>query len=125
MRATLAKIANVDAKHGVVSPEGTEQRKEQDENAVLYMPITSIILPIFGTGHGGRPVQEVLPALIRGIKEFLLDVAQDPQKQKAFHLERIYIAAYLDEDVTLVRHILDSDKEFFRPQSPMRPGLPG
>ena len=58
-----------------------------------------------------------MPALIQGIKEFLLDVAQDEQKKKAFHLERIYIAAYLDEDVKYVKETLDNDKEFFQPKS--------
>jgi O-acetyl-ADP-ribose deacetylase (regulator of RNase III) len=122
VRKTLEKIAEVDDKQGIVSPKGAERWQEQDQTAVLYKPIKSIILPIFGTGHGGRPVHEVLPAIIRGIKEFLLDVAQDEQKKKAFHLERIYITAYLDEDVkyvkeTLDKEALDNDKKFFQPQS--------
>jgi len=58
-----------------------------------------------------------LPALSRGIKEFLRDVAQDEQKRKVFHLERISIAAYLDEDVTYVKETLDKDKEVFQPKS--------
>jgi O-acetyl-ADP-ribose deacetylase (regulator of RNase III) len=125
VRNTLEKVAEVDSKSGVVSPPHTEERENQEKEAGDYKPIKSIILPIFGTGHGGRPANEVLAALIRGVKEFLLDVAGDTHKTADFHLCEIYIAAYLDEDAKHVRDILDKDKEFFRPQSSMRPGLPG
>ena len=125
VRNTLEKVAEVDSKLGVVSPPDTEQRANQAKEAGDYKPIKSIILPIFGTGHGGRPAEEVLPALIRGVKEFLLDVARDEQKTARFHLCEIYIAAYLDEDAKYARDMLDNDKEFFCPQSPIRPGFPG
>jgi O-acetyl-ADP-ribose deacetylase (regulator of RNase III) len=122
VRKIFEKVAEVDEKNSQVSLKDTEQRQDRDQAPGACHPIKGIILPIFGTGHGGRPAQEVLPALIQGIKEFLLDVAQDEQKKKAFHLERIYIAAYLDEDVkyvkeTLDKEALDNDKKFFQPQS--------
>jgi O-acetyl-ADP-ribose deacetylase (regulator of RNase III) len=126
VRNTLEKVAEVDRKLGVVSPPDTRQRanQEREKEAGCYKPIKSIILPIFGTGHAGRPADEVLPALIRGVKEFLLDVDRDTQKTAGFHLSEIYIAAYLDEDAKYAWDMLDKDKDFFCPQSPLRPGLP-
>ena len=46
----------------------------------------------------GCPADKVLPALIRGVNEFLRDVAGDQERRGNFHLSEIYFAAYLDED---------------------------
>lgn len=102
VKNTLEKVLYIDEKKGVISPEGTEQRKEQEAARQNYVPIESIIFPVFGTGHGGRPVYEVAPLMIRAIKEFLLDHRDDLQ----FKLKDIYVCVFSEEDVREVKEVL-------------------
>jgi len=104
VRASLDKVAEVDGAHGVGLPAGAGE----------YRAIRSIILPIFGAGHGGRPAEEVIPALVEGVKEFLIDAAEQEKKTPGqFQLEEIYVAAFLEEDALALREVLGKD-DFFR-----------
>jgi len=114
VRASLDKVAEVDGKQGVGLNTGA--------GAGEYKPIRSIILPIFGAGHGGRFAEEVIPALVDGVKEFLIDAAeQEKKKPGQFHLEEIYLAAYLEDDALAFCEVLGKDDFFKSAKAPSRP----
>src|SRR5262249_27250553 len=113
VRCTLEKVLDIDKLEGVISPPGTERFKQQTEDAKKYVPIKSVILPLFGAGRGGRPAEEIVYPLVQAVQEFLLDVADDAAKKQKFALERIYIAAYLEDDVAVVKEALA--KAFVKP----------
>jgi O-acetyl-ADP-ribose deacetylase (regulator of RNase III) len=119
-RATLEKVLEVDRNSGVVSPADTPQHAEQQVQAAAYKPIRSIILPLFGSGHGGRPSEEIVPALVRGVKEFLVDVAADKTNRDQCRLERIYLAAYFEEDAVLLQKALEANRT--PPSAGQKPG---
>jgi O-acetyl-ADP-ribose deacetylase (regulator of RNase III) len=94
VRESLKKISEINEKQGVVSPENTTQRAEQQKRAEAgHRPVNSIIFPIFGSGHGGSPVDEVLPAMFSGIEGFFAD--GDSQSSA---LSDIYISAFKQRD---------------------------
>lgn len=103
-RKTLEMIMEVDQAKGVVSPKGTPQRREQEALAKLdkYEPIRSIVLPLFTAGHGGRPAQEVLPPIIQGVKEFIID----QRDNKALAVEEFYLCIYYEEQLKLAEEKL-------------------
>jgi O-acetyl-ADP-ribose deacetylase (regulator of RNase III) len=106
VKRTLEHIRVVDEKQGVVSPEGTEQRKSQErEREDGYKPIESIILPAYGTGSGGRPLFEVAPAIIRAIHEFCIDSDLDSTLQ----LKRIHFCVFSDSDVKEVLAVMKDE----------------
>lgn len=97
---TLKKIKAVNAANGRISPEGTPQRQLQDESS--YVPIRSIMLPLFSSGHGGRPASEVVPSILDGIKDYLEEhPTQDTETGTTLH--EIYICTYFKEDVEMIR----------------------
>lgn len=112
VRKALQKVIDVNQAKGVIAPEGTPEHEEQQKAAAKYKPLESLILPIFGAGHGGRPSEEIIPGLVKGVKEFLVDHAHDPD----FTLERIYMSAYLAEDVNFMKAALDNN--FTPPEKP-------
>lgn len=103
VRKTLEKVNEVNRHKGCISPEGTPQRAEQEAGKASYQTIRSIIIPIFGAGHGGRASEEIIPSLVKGVKEHLLDQAH----KSTFTLDDIYIAAYFEEDVQHMREALE------------------
>jgi O-acetyl-ADP-ribose deacetylase (regulator of RNase III) len=112
--ACLEKIIEVDLAKGVISPpeltlrKGRVPRKEEEEirDANEYKPIKSIIFPIFGTGHAGRKIDEVIHPMLEGIREFL-------RKRKSLKtLEEIHICVYHKQDINMVR---DAMAEIFDP----------
>ncbi len=102
VRKALQTVEGVNSKKGCVSPKRTPQLAEQKASESRYQPISSIIIPIFGAGHGGRRSDEIIPSLVKGVKEFLLDQAHKP----TFTLQDIYIAAYYEEDVEFLREAM-------------------
>jgi O-acetyl-ADP-ribose deacetylase (regulator of RNase III) len=103
VRQTLDKIVEVDRVQGVVAREGTPLHAEQALAKAGYRPIKSIIFPAFGTGHGGKPLYEVAPLMIRGMKEFLLDHEDDAD----LALKDIYFCVYTQDDVALVKGLFE------------------
>lgn len=92
----LKSIAEIDEKEGIVSPEGTEQHQMQVDNKNNYQKINSIAFPLFGTGHGGYSVAEVVPSMLEGFREFFQD---NPNSS----LTEIYLCVYFDNDVSVVQ----------------------
>ena len=90
---------DVDYHKGVISPENTEQRILEEENVRHYTPIRSIIFPLFGTGHGGSPVQDVVPAMLDAFEHFLSYNPSSP-------LEAIHLCVYAEEEVQPVKQMM-------------------
>jgi len=104
VRELLKKVDEVNDLQGVVSPDGTSQREEQDAAQDSFEPIRSIAVPLFGTGRGGLSVDVVAPALVRAIREFLID---DPTTS----LERIYVVGFYETDVEALTAALETEFE--------------
>ncbi len=102
VKALLAKVGEVNEARGVVSPEATAQRAEQEEASTKYVPIDSIVIPLFGTGAGGQATSVVAPAVARGVKEFLLDT-------KETTLRRIHLCAFYEDQVEALRDALQAE----------------
>ena len=79
-------------------------RESAKPPTVPYKPLESIILPIFGTGLGGRSVPEVAPPMALGLYEFLRDNCGDP----LFTLKDIHIAVYSVADVAAVESAMEN-----------------
>lgn len=62
-----------------------------------YEPVRSIVFPVFGTGHGGRSIREVLPPMLRTFYYFLREMHDDPNCT----LEDIYVAIYAEADLAV------------------------
>jgi O-acetyl-ADP-ribose deacetylase (regulator of RNase III) len=105
VRRVLDTVLEVNKKRGVVSPDKTEQRKLQEAAQGTYQPIRSIVLPLFGAGHGGRPANQIVSPVVQAIKEFLIDMSADDKKAE-MTLENIYITAYFKDDVELIHATL-------------------
>ena len=102
IKALLAEVGEVNAARGVISPEGSPQRNEQEATQDSYEPIESIVIPLFGTGSGGQPTSAVTPALARGVKEFLLD-------DKTTTLRRIHLCGFYEEQVASLMDALSAE----------------
>jgi O-acetyl-ADP-ribose deacetylase (regulator of RNase III) len=74
VRASLERFGDLNRAKGIVSPAGTEQRREQEARAEGgFFRINSIIFPLFGAGQGGSPTLEVIAPMIAGIKGYFGD----------------------------------------------------
>ncbi len=103
-RSILAKIGQVNAAKGIISPPQTEQRLEQEKRAESGdSVIRSVVFPLLGTGSGGASVAEVLGPMIDGIARVL--AADDGA---CSGLTDIYISAYTQSDVEEVTSFLGS-----------------
>lgn len=103
-RSALIKVTELNSANGVISPPGTEQRAEQEKRALSGdTAIRSIVFPLFGTGHGGAAVGEVLSPMFDGI----LGALSDDESQYS-HLADIYISAYTTPDADAVVSFLRS-----------------
>jgi hypothetical protein len=106
-RRVLEKVIEVDRKRGVISatdfftPLG---RNPHDEEIALrdeYHPIDSIVFPIFGTGHAGRGIPDVLPWMLEGIARFFED------NEDMITLKDIHICVFFEQDVPMVRQQME------------------
>lgn len=125
VKNTLDKTIEMNIARGNLWPEGTDERKEAKADEASYKPITSIVIPMFGSGHGGRDTKDVIPPIVDGIHEFLLDQIED--KAKAFTLTDIYLCVYYQEDIEPMQQALrrkfekieESDYKALRPGNPV------
>lgn len=107
----LNLVAQVNRKHGIIAPESLVMsggRKPFDEQLAAsrqYTDIRSIIMPFFGAGYGGRRVDEVIPPMLHGIREFLSD---NPDTS----LQDIYLCAYFQQEIATLRNQM---REVFDP----------
>ena len=111
VNSALEEILEVDANSGVISFEGCETYADEMSAKSTYKPIESIILPLFGAGRGGRSASVVIPAMVDGIKSFLL--AQ--RNNSALRLKEVYLCIYSKSDVDLAEQVF-LDKNFNKPQ---------
>lgn len=103
-RAVLTAIARVNSQNGVISPEGTDQRAEQEQRfAAGDGMIRSVIFPLFGTGQGGSKSADVLAPMMEGILGAL-----EKNVTALGSLSDIYISAYTVADVEAVSAFLRS-----------------
>ncbi len=99
----LQLMLTINESHGLLPSEQAlldrgeatdEQKKEFDkiQDNFKKKDLKRIIFPFFGTGRGGRNVEDVLPAMLEGIREFLL-------KHKGTEcMEAIHLSAYSEND---------------------------
>lgn len=101
-RNCMAKLAEIHALNGVISPPDSEQRKEQERLAAEGGGLAkSIIFPLFGTGHGGSAPADVVEPMLSGITGYL-----DDNEALADVLTDIYISAFKQQDLEVVVEIL-------------------
>lgn len=99
----LEMILEVDRLHGSILPEGYDDTTRDGS----YQAIRSIVFPLFATGHGGRPVSEVVPPMLEGIRNFLAE-------HKQLALQRIHLCAFSEFDKKTVEDAMDSFFERIR-----------
>jgi O-acetyl-ADP-ribose deacetylase (regulator of RNase III) len=124
VKNTLDKILEMNAARGNIWPEGTDERKQAQEGEKSYQPITSIVIPMFGSGHGGRETKEVIPAIVDGVHEFLIDRLEE--KPNKLTLTDLYLCVYYQEDVEPMQQALsknfqkiaESEYKALRPPKP-------
>lgn|GEM_PF-1105799 len=69
--------------------------EEDDFDSGEFETLKSIIFPIIATGHGGRPIKDVIQPMLRACKHAIKkDIAPD--------LEHIHIAVYAENDILIV-----------------------
>lgn len=104
VRSTLAKLVEVNASSGVVSPPGTEQRSRQELRASSgEIPCRSILLPLFGTGQGGASARDVVESMLAGLTGYFSDEGDSPQEVA---LTDIYLSAYREPDAEQALSVL-------------------
>lgn len=121
---TLDKTLEMNAARGNLWPKGTHEREKAQADEKNYQPITSIVIPMFGSGHGGRETKDVIPAIVDGVHEFLIDRLED--KKNTLTLTDIYLCVYYQEDVEPMQQALsrkfekitESDYKALRPAKP-------
>ncbi len=99
---TLKKVNAVNEKQGCIAPTETAKRAAQESQRENYNLIKSIMLPLFSSGHGGRPSHEVVPGILDGIKDYLEEYA-DADGPNSTSLREIYLCTYFEEDVDMMR----------------------
>ena len=97
VRSTLAKLREINERNGIVSPEGSEQRAEQERRAQAGDgKARSILFPLFGTGQGGARASEVIDPIVAGIVGFFAD---EDDGILADTLSDVYVSAFKQQDV--------------------------
>lgn len=102
----LDQVEKVNLNSGIISApslimsDGRQPYQEEVAAAQDYQPITSIAFPIFGSGHGGRKVRDVIVPMLEAVRNFLSD---NPKTS----LTNIYICAYSEDDIAPVRDAMN------------------
>lgn len=114
---TLEKVLEINEENGVISPRGTgliyrndvseDERTRQENSADKYVPIKSIILPLFASGHGGLKPPDVMKPVAEGIREFLQGV-HDRGDDDKLTLTDIHISVFSSDHIETMRDILKS-----------------
>jgi O-acetyl-ADP-ribose deacetylase (regulator of RNase III) len=104
----LEMVKDVDESNGLILPEYFKMPNDRSpyDGRASYTPIKSIIFPIFGTGHAGRKIKDVIKPMLQGIREFLV---ANPD----YHtLQNIHICVFYQEDIPQVQKAMS---EIFEP----------
>lgn len=100
--SALSAAQDICRARGVVSPEGTPQRELQEANKAQFAP-TRIMMPLFGTGTGGKSVAEVGPAVLDAVLEFF---AGPLYQEKDMELTDFHVSVFLEDDVPAIVNAL-------------------
>ncbi|MGH8685351.1 MAG: TIR domain-containing protein [Nitrosospira sp.] len=101
VRATLAQLAALNNLDGVFSPQDTDQRLEQEARAKAGAgKLRSIAFPLLGTGQGGAKASEVIEPILDALIGYLSD---DDNSDLRDSLRDVYVSAYSEDDVSLVK----------------------
>lgn len=103
VRNCLETVLEVNGRRGVIAPVDTERYQAEMEARADYRPIESMVLPIFGTGMGGRRVDGVAQPMARAMRAFINENRHEPD----FSLRRIHLCVYSQLDVETVENALD------------------
>jgi O-acetyl-ADP-ribose deacetylase (regulator of RNase III) len=104
VRGVLLKIGEINRCHGIVSPAGTDPHQLQEALAKdAYVPIRSVIFPLFGTGQGGADKGEVIELMLDGLQDFL---SHRHHRGQLDGLADIYLSAFLEPDVEQLSNAL-------------------
>jgi len=101
--SALSAAQDICRARGVVSPEGTPQRQIQEANKAQFAP-ARIMMPLFGTGTGGKSVAEVGPVMLDAILEFF---AGPLYEEKDMALTDFHVSVFLEDDVPAIVDALD------------------
>jgi hypothetical protein len=101
IRNIMRRVREIDEKQGVIFPTETP-----DPN---YQPIQRLLLPLFGTGHGGTAPSDAVELLLNALSEL---PTTDPLTFRALRLTDIYISVWLERDRIA---LLDALKKRFMP----------
>lgn len=93
--SALSAAQGVCRAQGVVSPEGTPQRQLQEAAMAQFSP-TRIMLPLFGTGTGGKSVADVGPVMLDAILDFFTSPLYS---EKDMALSDFHLSVFLEDDV--------------------------
>lgn len=99
IHSCLSRVIKVNESRGVIFPAGSHPHERDLSAAANYQPITSIIFPLLGTGHGELPISETASFMIQAIKSFPTVRPADAEK---LHLTDIYLCALTEDDAELV-----------------------
>lgn len=99
----LRAFVEVNNQKGRVLKEDSRYFKAQEAALAekKFTPIKSIVFPIFGTGHGGRSIHEVVPPMVRSFRHFLKD---NPEAD----ISNIYLSVYAEADIKMVKEIIEA-----------------
>jgi hypothetical protein len=97
----LEGVIRINRDKGVISPVDTELWQLEQSERDSYKPITSIIFPLFATGHGRRQdhIREVAVTMLKAICDFLSD---EREAVRQLALENIYLCAYSQSDAEII-----------------------
>jgi hypothetical protein len=106
--SALEAVQEICRSKGVVSAEGTAQRRLQEELAASFAP-RRLILPLFGSGRGGSSVAMVGPQVVDAIIRFF----SGPRLVlEVMPIQDIHLVAYLENDTrTLISHLSNLNLE--------------
>lgn len=96
-------IRDIDKAKGVISPPNTPQRAAQEARSAAneYTNISSVIFPMFGTGHGKRATEDALEPITEAFVEY---IARNP----ATSLEKIYLCVHYSEELEMADRIFQA-----------------
>lgn len=96
----LDKVIEVDRSHGLISPKHSERYMEEESTKDAHKPIESIVLPLFGTGRGGREreINQVANSMLIAIRDYLTTHSDDEELK----LKAIYVCGFSDLDVKII-----------------------
>ena len=101
--AALLAVQTICATRGIISPEGTVQRLLQENVADRFSP-KRVVLPLFGTGRGGRRTSDVGPIILEAIRDFF---AGPLYEEANMLVSDVHLSVFAEEDVTTLSKTLD------------------